>query len=278
MVTLVLINSQHWVNGSFERISLKELGASFQLMHHASSCEHSINCHKKLRVLHWNGIHDVDLKFCGCKRRREHYVQLLRHGLYPVTQTNGRITTVATFGYLELLHNLVLTTKCSTYDVYRAAVRATDATGNISVPWRYKQLVRMQLQWRHLKLLKRNGRGHDPSGVEGTNEGELAILCPSCPHPGINLPNGWQQQVASHWLYALRLAMDANFRLKEQLVSSHSRDPGLCDGLGYFVRREPYERYVLSRADKGDVCLFWLLHGSSTDLLSRLPIALVSLL
>jgi len=50
-------------------------------------------------------------------------------------------------------------------------------------------MIRM---WRHLKLLKRGGRAHDPSGVNGTESGELAIPCPSCPHPALNLPKGWR--------------------------------------------------------------------------------------
>lgn len=42
--------------------------------------------------------------------------------------------------------------------------------------------------------------------------------------------------------------MDANFRLKNQLVSNYSQDPGLGIGLAYMVPRLPYEDYVLSRA------------------------------
>ena len=49
------------------------------------------------------------------------------------------------------------------------------------------------------------------------------------------------------------VCMDANFRLKNQLVSNYSQDPGLGIGLAYMVPREPYEQYVLSRADDGDV-------------------------
>jgi hypothetical protein len=46
-------------------------------------------------------------------------------------------------------------------------------------------------EWRHLRLLKRTGRGHDPSGVQGTKPGECVVLCLACPLPGINLPDGW---------------------------------------------------------------------------------------
>ena len=49
------------------------------------------------------------------------------------------------------------------------------------------------------------------------------------------------------------LCMDANFRLKNQLVSNWSQDPGLGVGLAYMVPRKEYEQYVLSRADDTDV-------------------------
>jgi hypothetical protein len=47
--------------------------------------------------------------------------------------------------------------------------------------------------WRNLMALKRAGRGQDPLGVEGTTQGELALECPACPHPGRNLPDNWQE-------------------------------------------------------------------------------------
>ncbi|KAL0566113.1 hypothetical protein V5O48_015905 [Marasmius crinis-equi] len=49
---------------------------------------------------------------------------------------------------------------------------------------------------------------------------------------------------ACRFLCWLVLCADANFHLKEQLVSSHLCDPALCDELGYFVRRGPFERWV----------------------------------
>lgn len=86
---------------------------------------------------------------------------------------------------------LALTTKSNTYDFYRTLEKLTVNTG-IDVPKsRYRALMRMCLQWRHLKLLKRGGRGLDKNGSATTRNGELAILCPSCPRPGINLDNNW---------------------------------------------------------------------------------------
>lgn len=103
-------------------------------------------------------------------------------------------------------------------------------------------------------MLKRGGRGHDPAGAAGTKNGELALMCPSCPHPGINLPAGWADAPPIlRFLYLLILCIDANFRLKNQLVSTYSQDPGLGIGMSYMVPREPYESYVLSRASDADV-------------------------
>lgn len=42
-------------------------------------------------------------------------------------------------------------------------------------------------------MLKRAGRGQDPAGPSATSEGELTVECPACPHPGRNLPDGWEQ-------------------------------------------------------------------------------------
>ena len=51
--------------------------------------------------------------------------------------------------------------------------------------------MRMVREWRMILMMKRGGRGHDPGGVSGTQLGECAVLCPACPHPGINIPDNW---------------------------------------------------------------------------------------
>ncbi|SJL10439.1 uncharacterized protein ARMOST_13825 [Armillaria ostoyae] len=49
--------------------------------------------------------------------------------------------------------------------------------------------------------------------------------------------------------------MDANFCLKNQMVSSYSRDPGLGIGLGYFVPRAPFEEYVINHTSDEDISM-----------------------
>jgi hypothetical protein len=54
-------------------------------------------------------------------------------------------------------------------------------------------------------------------------------------------------------MYSLFVTLDANFRLKNQLVSSYTRDPGLGTGLAYFVPTQPYNEFLLERVSEKDV-------------------------
>ena len=45
---------------------------------------------------------------------------------------------------------------------------------------------------------KRAGRGHDPSGIDATSQGGLAVVCRTCPLPDINLPQDWKTTSKNH--------------------------------------------------------------------------------
>jgi hypothetical protein len=77
------------------------------------------------------------------------------------------------------------------YDYYSVLEKLSDNTG-IKRPNRYHAFLRMVREYTHLLMLKRAGRGHVKSGVMGTQQGELAVRCPCCPQPGVNLPEGWE--------------------------------------------------------------------------------------
>jgi hypothetical protein len=48
---------------------------------------------------------------------------------------------------------------------------------------------------------------------------------------------------SSRWLYALILAIDANFRLKNKCRRIRN-DPALGDGWGHWVPEKPYQAYI----------------------------------
>lgn len=67
----------------------------------------------------------------------------------------------------------------------------------------------------------------------------------------------------------LFLCIDANFRLKNQIVSNYSQDLGLGIGWGYMVPRRIYSEYVLKHASDSDVCVaFHNIDLACTDAMS----------
>ncbi|KAL0568201.1 hypothetical protein V5O48_013793 [Marasmius crinis-equi] len=238
---------EKWDGSTFQAEPLRNMGLVVQLNHYRGFCAASKPAYDRLLILHTNGIHQVNVRFCGCSEAIPQYQQLLRRRLYPGNLRKGRIATAVTFEYLESLQVHTLTTKGSIYDFYRALEKMSNNTGEPLPASRYKQLLCIIRQWRHCKMIMRSGYGQsDCSGVDEAPEGAMTVRCPSCPHPGINMDDNWKQQgeEVCRFLCRLILCLDANFRLKEQMVSSHSRDPALCDGMGYFVRRKPFEEWI----------------------------------
>lgn len=130
--------------------------------------------------------------------------------------------------------------------------------------------MRMVRMWRHLKLMKRAGQGNLANSLITTQSGHLAVGCPACPIPDINIPEDWKDappelksvspclsnkyfSTRIRFLYLLIVALDANFRLKNLMRSSIARDPGLHMGLAYFPDDELYRKHILKYASQKDV-------------------------
>ncbi|KAF7305709.1 CxC2 domain-containing protein [Mycena chlorophos] len=201
------------------------------------------------------GIHQVAVDYCGCRSGEfpePHFSQLLRAGFYP--STTGSPRTCITIECLERVHGVLLSGKITPYHFYQALETLTDATG-VKPPDRYQVFLRMMRQYWHLLALKRGGRGHDSGGVMATQPGQLAIRCPACPRPGVNLPEGWEN--APLWkatcIYNLSLAFDGCFRLKRRDISNEFKDPPLGPGWSYTVEPKPYKEYLLTQRDQKEV-------------------------
>ncbi|KAJ7213821.1 hypothetical protein B0H12DRAFT_1242227 [Mycena haematopus] len=209
----------YWTGSTFQRKTLKEMGLRIQLGHwHQRSPVCPLPqpaSGNDFVIIDSHGVHAVNLDFCGCGRGGLPTVQLLRAGLWPATTTNPR--TAATFSVLRRYHLLSFESKCAALEFYQSLARESDNLHYKKNKDRYHEFLRMTRQWRNVQMLKRAGRGHDP-----------------CPHPGINLPQGWEQAPEDkRFLYALFVGIDANFRLKRKDVSSEEKDPGLGDGWAF---------------------------------------------
>nr|KAG2139966.1 hypothetical protein BD769DRAFT_1626338 [Suillus cothurnatus] len=214
---------EEWQDGFFHTVTLKSLGLCIKLSHKAGE-----TC--------------FGLDFCGCKHKASHYKQLLWVHLFPATATDPR--TTATFGVLKFFHLLSFESKVSAYKFYHSLVRQTNNTGITPIRDCYSTFLRIMREWRNLHSLKHTGYGHDPAGVNTTQEGELALLCPACLHPGKIYLTVGKLQLNSAWMFSVFLAMNANFHLKCQAISSDTKDPGLSNGWGYFVNGKHYKAYI----------------------------------
>ena len=131
-------------------------------------------------------------------------------------------------------------------------------------------------------MLQRSGRVFEAMTRTAINEGDLAIECPACPHPGRNLPDDWMSRIDScvisfsfrilfnwriRWLFTLFIMLDANFRLKlkQRLIQN---DICLGDGLSYYVMGAPYKKHLKSVFEEKEVCLF-LIVNCATQFLHR---------
>ena len=63
----------------------------------------------------------------------------------------------------------------------------------------------------------------------------------------------------------LIVAMDANFRLKNLMRLSISKDPGLHTGFAFFPEDSPYRKHILKYASQKDVCRLPLVHLKKAD-------------
>ncbi|KIK33966.1 hypothetical protein CY34DRAFT_98770, partial [Suillus luteus UH-Slu-Lm8-n1] len=237
-----------WNGSFFQSITLKALGLRVQLGHTPGErCYNAqpVSC-DEFTVIDAHGIHDVAVDFCGCETAQIRYKQLLRARWFPATTSDPR--TAATFGVLELFHLLSFESKVSAYEFYHSLARRSDNTGTSPIKDRYSAFLRMMREWRHILQLMRAGRGHDPNGIKATPDGGCVVPCPACPHPGINIPNGWENLPPDiRWRYALFLAIDANFRLKRKAISTDDRDPSLNSGWAYFVEERAYKDFLSER-------------------------------
>ncbi|KAF5340022.1 hypothetical protein D9611_012449 [Ephemerocybe angulata] len=235
------------------QVPLKSLGLRIQLGHARGAL-----CPKPetawgddFVIIDIDGVHTLGVDYCACGGSSKSQVdQLLERRLYPATTVNPK--TAATFRVLEVFELLQYESKVSPYELYNTISRLTDNTGIVEIKDRYPSFLRMVHEWRHLKLLKRAMRGHDPTRSAGeTKEGECALLCPPCPHPNINMPEGWEDEPEeTRYIHAINLALDACFRLKRKDVSSEKADPGLSRGFSYFVENSKFTAHLEKHEDE----------------------------
>jgi hypothetical protein len=143
-----------------------------------------------VRVLHTNGIHHIAMVTCCCNGPDKVPIDLVSCRLLPASFI--RIRTIFTSQLMDYFRLCNLELKASAYQFYMLIGRLTSPRGHSEIVNLYHEFRRMSRLWRWMKKLKWAGYGHNQQDHRKPPAGSLAIFCPTCPQPALNLPNDWK--------------------------------------------------------------------------------------
>ncbi|KAF7332725.1 CxC2 domain-containing protein [Mycena kentingensis (nom. inval.)] len=248
----------NWTEAALHKLhigddSTRSLGFEYQLGHHGKECVRPGPL-QTMVVIDVSGVHTLQIRFCGCEKslRQDRVAQLMGNTWYPATTIDP--ATCATYAALDQFRLLNAVGNISVHDYVGTLERITEPTGLEKVPDRYVAFGRMSRQYAFLHRAKRAGLAHDGEQMQTIQPGGLAVRCWACPYEGFNLPEGWDKcSEDDKFLYALMLAIDANFRLKNRIRTNEKNDPSLGPGWGCFVESEAYKDHLRDYVAETDI-------------------------
>jgi hypothetical protein len=113
-------------------------------------------------------------------------------------------------------------------------------------------LIRVGRQYRNLTELATFGFGHKGTAPR---PGEMGFFCPTCPQPGVNLPDDWNKNPndPDNWKYTRGFVADGNFTAAHQKQARPEDDVWLKDGHGFMTQRGPYLSHLREAIEDNDV-------------------------
>ncbi|KAG1767881.1 hypothetical protein EV702DRAFT_979832 [Suillus placidus] len=255
-----------WTGGFFKDTSLTKIGLEIHLGHQGKPCPEVteewydtddegdcftenlwvplVNDPWMTTVVDMSGLHSLMIRFCRCADVLSPDMQLFETGLFPASFTSPK--TAFTFAVLDdfLLDNLECGTSAMNY--YSKLRRITSSVFPHLVPDRYRELMRVGRQWRQLKQLKWHGFGHEKRQPKA---GELALFCPACPQPRVNVNLAEKKAADPAWLYSRSLVMDGNFKAEHMFPVNATDEVALTDGLGFMVGDARYKMHLAEAKD-----------------------------
>ncbi|KAG2347752.1 hypothetical protein BDR05DRAFT_973707 [Suillus weaverae] len=160
-------------------------------------------------------------------------IQMFRHGFFPASF--NRPKTVFTFGVLNdfILDNLECGTSAMNY--YSKLWQMTSSM--------FPHLVLLMRVAR--QIMKWHGFGHR-SDTPSTRE--LALFCPACPQPGINVLLSGDESL-DDWKFTQSFVMDGNFKAEHLHPIKPFNEVWLSNGLGFMVGKDRYKMHLEEAAD-----------------------------
>ncbi|KAF8269526.1 hypothetical protein EI94DRAFT_1898635 [Lactarius quietus] len=188
-----------------------------------------------LTVVHQSGILNMEVLYCICPNAGEKDKQLCQSGMLP--SSFKQIETAFTFSALKEFLTDNLECKTTAQEYFSKLQGITNWMFPHTVPNLYRQLLRASHQWRDLRNRMQSSLGHqDEDGIDGS----MAIFCPACPQPGINLPDDWKIR------YNETFIMDGNFAAEHMQCRFGDKDVPLSPRMAFMANPEAYKTHLKS--------------------------------
>ncbi|KAG1722518.1 hypothetical protein EDB19DRAFT_1898193 [Suillus lakei] len=182
-----------------------------------------------------HGVLHVLLKPTSCPgAEKDRHLHLLKAKLFPASIT--RPHSAFTF---DILDNFLI--DALDYDIF------TNNAFPDKIPDCYRELMRVSRIWRD--LVNRIRFGFMTPDRQIPWSGDLALYCPACPQPGINLPPSWKDSYDA-WLVMQRYIVNGNFTAQHMKMKTPEDDVSLADGKGYMVTEEPYQNHITESVEE----------------------------
>ena len=140
-----------------------------------------------LLIIDSTGMLSLPVISCSCPTADAANELFLDLELFPASYES--IKTAFTFCCLDNYRSSNLECKTSAYQYYQKLHQLTNPAFPQAMPNRYHEFHQVTWQWRNLKLREWFGFGHHN---ENPCKGSLALFCPACPQPGMNLPTDFK--------------------------------------------------------------------------------------
>ncbi|KAG1820930.1 uncharacterized protein BJ212DRAFT_1247948, partial [Suillus subaureus] len=188
-------------------------------------------------VVDTSGLHSLMIRFCRYTNALNPDMQLFETGLFPASFTLPK--TTFTFAVLDnfLLDNLECGTLAMNY--YSKLRQITSSMFPHLVP-----------------VSAVNGIDEGGQAVETAEDekpkpkpGELALSCPPCLQPGVNVNLSEKNAANPAWLYSRSLVMDGNFKAEHLFPVNPTNEVALTDGLGFMIGNAQYKMHLAEAQD-----------------------------
>jgi hypothetical protein len=86
----------------------------------------------------------------------------------------------------------------------------------------------------------------------------MGFFCPTCPQPGVNLPDDWNENPndPDNWKYTRGFVADGNFTAAHQKQAQPKDDVWLKNGDSFMTQRGPYLSHLRDAIEDNDVSFY----------------------